>query len=319
MGSNLPVLLGLIFLYIVSKVIDFFMVLGKIDQIKILEGEKKTVFYWVLKVKNFFGLSFYWAIFNGMQLDLLIGGWAIFKVDVRSDFYTIFSAFLTIFIIVNILIYLFMITKAYYLFVYPKYQKLYPEETAEKLEKNNQLFLEIFDSINLETPKNLLFLFFQTLNDCIIPLVLIFGAETPYAQVIPIFFLSLTVFGFLLFLRPLKSKFENTITLINLGVSTLMYLSLLVLHFADSLISETIKSLVFGNLMILAITISILFNLGIGAWTSIAIVWQFIKSFKSKVKDSKEPPKDELKNDKKTTLEITEKKPLKKEKKVRFF
>ena len=121
MGSNLPVLLGLIFLYIVSKVIDFFMALGKIDQIKILEGEKKTAFYWVLRVKNFFGLSFYWAIFNGMQLDLLIGSWAIFKVDIRNDFYTIFSAFLTIFIIVNILIYLFMITKAYYLFVYPKY------------------------------------------------------------------------------------------------------------------------------------------------------------------------------------------------------
>ena len=116
--------------------------------------------YWILKAKNFLGLSFYWAVFNGMQLDLLLGGWAIFKVDVRADSYTLISALLSVFILLNISIYFFMLTKAYYKFIYPKYNKLYPEDISEKLEKNNGNFLEIFDSINLESPKNILFLFF---------------------------------------------------------------------------------------------------------------------------------------------------------------
>ena len=161
MGSNLPILIIITVFYFVGKVIDLVMTIRKKDQKKILEeGGKKRVIYWVLKAKNFLGLSFYWAIFNGMQLDLLLGGWAIFKVDVRADSYTLISALLSVFIMLNISIYLFMLHKAYYKFIYPKYKKLYAEEISEKLEKNNEAFLEVFDSINLKSPKNILFLFF---------------------------------------------------------------------------------------------------------------------------------------------------------------
>ena len=161
MGSNLPVLFIIAVLYLTGKLVDFLMTIGKVDQKKILEvGGKKRVIYWIFRVKNFFGLSFYWAIFNGMQLDLLLGGWAIFKVDVRADSYTLISALLSVFILLNISIYLSMVHKAYYKFIYPKHKKLYPEEVSEKLEKNNANFLELFESINLESPKNILFLYF---------------------------------------------------------------------------------------------------------------------------------------------------------------
>ena len=100
-------------------------------------------------------------------------------------------------------------------------------------------------------------------------MILIFGAETPFAQVIPIFFLNLTLFGLLFFLRPLKTRMDNNITLFNITVSTAMYLGMLLVYIADFVISEKNKNLFLGNFMILIVVASVLFNLLIGIWTTI--------------------------------------------------
>ena len=51
-------------------------------------------------------------------------------------------------------------------------------------------------------------------------------------------------------------------------------MSLLLLHIIDASISEQIKSLLFGNVLIFIISISALFNLGIGLWSAAKVLRQ---------------------------------------------
>ena len=75
---------------------------------------------------------------------------------------------------------------------------------------------------------------------------------------------------------------DNNITLINLTVSTAMYLSMLVVYFVDPYISEKNKNLILGNFMILIVSASVLFNLGLGIWTTINTIRQLFRSIRSK-------------------------------------
>ena len=160
MGSNLPFMIAIIVLYFLGKMFDFGMIACKVDQNKVLKNRKKSAFYWIIKIKKYFGLPFYWAVFTGMQLDLLLGGLAVFKIDIYTDSLTLTSGFLTLFILFNIVVYFGMLGKAYYQFVKPKYEKLYSEEVSNTLEHKNEEFLLLFDSYKIDNPKSILFMTF---------------------------------------------------------------------------------------------------------------------------------------------------------------
>ena len=86
----------------------------------------------------------------------------------------------------------------------------------------------------------------------------------------------------LIFLKPLKDKLESIMTIANYALSTFMYLSMLVLTFIGSWISEKYKNIFFGNFMIFLVCASVLFNIGIGAWITIKVIIVLIRSFKAK-------------------------------------
>ena len=123
--------------------------------------------------------------------------------------------------------------------------------------------------------------------DTFLPLVLVFGASNAFMQVLPIILLNLMIFGFLIFVKPLKTKADNIIALINLSIITVHFATLLLLHVLDTSISEKLKSLFFGNLMIFMISLSILFNIGVGVWSTALAIGELVSSLKSYYKKAK--------------------------------
>ena len=188
--------------------------------------------------------------------------------------------------IFNVLYYMYLLVKAYYQIISPTYKKLYTKEMTEKLYSENAQFLEIFDSISLENPKNLVYLFFQAFYDTIGPLIIVFGAATPFTQVVPIVIINVAILGYMIYLAPFKTRMDNIVAWVNSGVVTAVFFVLMMLHMLQNVVSETVKFLLFGNLLILIISISVLFNLGIGIWTTGVGLWELFQQIKEDRKES---------------------------------
>ena len=88
-------------------------------------------------------------------------------------------------------------------------EKTQEETELEKYQVKNRAFLKIFEELRQDTVYGVWILAIISIKDIFLPLIIIYGIQSPYLQIVPVIVILLFSTTFLIFTRPFKNKMEN--------------------------------------------------------------------------------------------------------------
>ena len=236
-------------------------------------SQKMFLFGWL---NEKFGIVFILDVSNALSLDIFIGSWPV--LTFIGNFWST-KIWISLAILLGMLLYYLGVCGTYLI---AAIRYIGRSEVAE--------IPKIFGVYQTEAKFGLFYVQIVLIRDILTPAFLIFGAGSPYIQLIPLILFSLLVLVFLIATSPFSSKVENIIQIALSSIYVIILALMVLLYELKDSLDEDIKYNYLGNTIIGLLGLSLLINI----MFSIFGVFFTIKDFfiKKKQSDAQEPKRN---------------------------